>query len=114
MPLSFSTSNINETHTSNMNKGNQIDKNDTNLSNTISTQYIVKPGQSLSINENPSPYHTLSLYSGILNHFNIYNHWIINKTLNLGIILHRHLDRGLIELIGPTGLINLIHYIGFR
>src|SRR5271156_6190461 len=101
-----------------MNKGNQIDKNDTdtNLSNTISTQYIVKPGQSLSssINENTSPYHTLSLYSGILNHFNIYNHWIINQTLNLGIILHRHLDRGLIELIGPTGLINLVHYIGFR
>jgi hypothetical protein len=28
--------------------------------------------------------------------------------------LHRHIDRGLIELIGPTGLMNLIHYLGFR
>nr|QCQ68451.1 NADH dehydrogenase subunit 5 [Synchytrium endobioticum]QCQ68470.1 NADH dehydrogenase subunit 5 [Synchytrium endobioticum]QCQ68489.1 NADH dehydrogenase subunit 5 [Synchytrium endobioticum]QCQ68508.1 NADH dehydrogenase subunit 5 [Synchytrium endobioticum]QCQ68527.1 NADH dehydrogenase subunit 5 [Synchytrium endobioticum] len=71
--------------------------------------------------KNPSPSrrnHTLSFgigtLSGILNHFNIYTHWIIYNTLNLGVILHRHIDRGLIELIGPTGLINLIHYLGFR
>nr|QCQ69080.1 NADH dehydrogenase subunit 5 [Synchytrium taraxaci] len=59
-------------------------------------------------------YQTLSLYSGILNHFNILNHWVIYNTLNLGVVLHRHLDRGLIELVGPTGLINLVHYLGFR
>jgi hypothetical protein len=65
-------------------------------------------------NENSSCYHTLSLYSGILNQFNIYNHWIIYNTFNFGLILHRHIDRGLIELIGPTGFISFIHYIGFR
>lgn len=84
------------------------------ITSNINTQITINKGISLNINENISPYHTLSLYSGILNHFNIYIHWIINFTLNLGLILHRHIDRGLIELIGPTGLINLIHYIGFR
>nr|YP_009659004.1 NADH dehydrogenase subunit 5 [Synchytrium microbalum]QCQ69002.1 NADH dehydrogenase subunit 5 [Synchytrium microbalum] len=85
-----------------------------NSSELAGKSLVLQPSQILSINENSSSYHTLSLYSGILNHFNIYNHWIINNTLNLGVILHRHIDRGLIELIGPTGLISFIHYIGFR
>jgi len=33
--------------------------------------------------------------------------------LNFAIILHRYLDRGLIELIGPMGLVRLFHYYSF-
>lgn len=34
----------------------------------------------------------------------IYNHYIINKALGLGLVTSKILDRGLIEKVGPFGL----------
>ena len=34
----------------------------------------------------------------------IYNHYIINKALGLGLVTSKVLDRGLIEKVGPFGL----------
>lgn len=58
--------------------------------------------------------HNLSYYTGFLNHFNIYNHWIIHNTFNFSISVFRYWDRGLVELLGPFGLVKLFHYLAFR
>lgn len=50
-----------------------------------------------------------SQYTSILNHFNIYNHWIIYTVLNIGNIILRYWDRGLVEIYGPQGLVRLIN-----
>ena len=39
----------------------------------------------------------------------IYNYYIIGKTLGLGLITSKYLDRGLIEKMGPFGLTNSLH-----
>ena len=58
--------------------------------------------------------HKLSLWTGILNHFNIYNHWIMHNSQNFGNIVFRYWDRGLVELLGPMGQMKVIHYQAFR
>lgn len=39
----------------------------------------------------------------------IYNYYIIGKTLGLGLITSKYLDRGLIEKMGPFGLTDSLH-----
>ena len=42
----------------------------------------------------------------------LYNNYIISRGLNLGYIISKTLDKGLIELIGPYGLANTIYNTG--
>jgi hypothetical protein len=58
--------------------------------------------------------HSLSLYTSFLNHFNIYNHWIMHNVLNFANVVFRYWDRGLVELLGPMGLVQLFHYYSFQ
>lgn len=53
-------------------------------------------------------------YTSILNHFNIYNHWIIYKTQYISNIILRYWDRGQVEIIGPQGIIKIIHHNAFK
>jgi NADH:ubiquinone oxidoreductase subunit 5 (subunit L)/multisubunit Na+/H+ antiporter MnhA subunit len=41
-----------------------------------------------------SSYHNFSLFSNILNHFNIFYHWVMFQVFKFAIILHRYFDRG--------------------
>nr|NP_150324.1 NADH dehydrogenase subunit 5 [Spizellomyces punctatus]AAK84253.1 NADH dehydrogenase subunit 5 [Spizellomyces punctatus] len=59
-------------------------------------------------------YHSLSYYTSFLNHFNIFNHWTMHNTLNFANNVFRYWDRGLVELLGPMGLVRLIHYFSFK
>ena len=54
----------------------------------------------LIINPNPIP---LFWYTRILNHMNIFNHWIMHTFLNISISLYRYWDKGLLQIIGPQG-----------
>ena len=42
------------------------------------------------------------------------NGWIIHRFLAFGLYLVRYWDRGALEAIGPTGLLNLFHYYSFK
>lgn len=53
-------------------------------------------------------------YTSIGNHFNIYNHWFINTIMNKSNIILRYWDRGMIEIIGPQGIIKFIHHNAFK
>jgi NADH-ubiquinone oxidoreductase chain 5 len=44
----------------------------------------------------------------------IYNHYIINKVLGLGLITSKVLDRGLIEKVGPLGLTDSLYNISWK
>lgn len=55
----------------------------------------------------------LSIYTSILNHFNVYYHWVIYNVIMFGNTVLRYWDRGLVELIGPMGLVKLIHHLAF-
>jgi hypothetical protein len=49
-----------------------------------------------------------------VNHFNTVNGWIIHRFLAFGLYLVRYWDRGALEALGPTGLLNLFHYYSFK
>ncbi len=55
----------------------------------------------------------ISQYTSILNHFNIFTHWVIFNFLKLGQIILRYWDRGLVEIFGPQGLVKIIHHLSF-
>lgn len=55
----------------------------------------------------------ISQYTSILNHFNLFTHWIIFYFLKLGQIILRYWDRGFVEIQGPQGLIKQIHHLSF-
>ncbi|KAI9088691.1 NADH dehydrogenase subunit 5 [Phlyctochytrium arcticum] len=40
---------------------------------------------------------------GVLNHFNIWNHWVMQNTLTFANSVFRYWDRGLLEFFGPMG-----------
>ena len=44
----------------------------------------------------------------------IYNHYIINKGLKFGYTISKVLDRGIIEIVGPFGLSNVLQNTGFK
>lgn len=50
----------------------------------------------------------------ILHSFNVYYHYVILFYLKLSNIILRYWDRGLIEILTPYGLVNLINYVSFR
>lgn len=91
--------------------------NNTLSSNSIQETNIIN--QIRGINYNPGssdihirPYNVLNNLT-FLNHFNIFNHWIKYYFLIFSNYLYRYLDKGLLELLGPLGLVRLLHYIGF-
>ncbi len=55
----------------------------------------------------------ISIYTSILNHFNIFTHWVIFINLFLGHTILRYWDRGLVEIYGPQGLVKQIHHLSF-
>lgn len=59
------------------------------------------------------PIITIGDYTSILNHFNIFTHWVIFNFLQLGQIILRYWDRGLVEIFGPQGLVKQIHHLSF-
>lgn len=48
-----------------------------------------------------------------INNFNIYNVHVIYNTLKISNIIFRYWDRGLIEILGPFGLIKIIHPLAY-
>ena len=51
--------------------------------------------------------------SSTLNHFNIQNHWIITNLFKSSITVSQYFDKGIIEIMGPLGLVRFIHYISY-
>lgn len=56
----------------------------------------------------------LSNMTKILNHFNLYQQYVIHSSFNFSINLYRYWDKGLLQIIGPYGISRLIHYISFN
>jgi hypothetical protein len=48
-----------------------------------------------------------------LNHFNIFNHWIMHQIFIIANYLYRYIDKGILELFGPLGSRKLLNYSGF-
>nr|YP_009659063.1 NADH dehydrogenase subunit 5 [Chytriomyces confervae]QCQ69061.1 NADH dehydrogenase subunit 5 [Chytriomyces confervae] len=61
----------------------------------------------------PSTGFTLPMYTGMLSHFNVINHWIIKSTLNLSVTYSRSIDMGILNLCGPHGLHRMFNYLSF-
>ena len=53
-------------------------------------------------------------YANLLNHFNIFYHWIMFYTFKLSVIISRAVDSGFLELIGPLGQQRQYFYLSFR
>lgn len=49
----------------------------------------------------PSYYFSFALAANVLNHFNVFNYWIAFGAMSLSVKIHRRIDRGLLELVGP-------------
>jgi hypothetical protein len=42
------------------------------------------------------------------------NHWIIHYVFHFANVVFRYWDRGIVELLGPLGLVKLFHYSSFK
>ena len=62
------------------------------------------PDFTVSLTQNKVGYMMYSFFNGKYYFDVIYNHYIINGALNLGLTTSKVLDRGLIEKVGPFGL----------
>ena len=51
--------------------------------------------------------------SSTLNHFNIFNHWIITNIFRASGTVTNVFDKGLIEIMGPLGQVRIIHYVSY-
>jgi NADH-ubiquinone oxidoreductase chain 5 len=63
-----------------------------------------------------TPSYEAHKFTNIFNSFNhndVINHWIMYRYLLLSNILYRYIDKGLLELFGPIGGKNLLHFFGF-
>ena len=49
----------------------------------------------------------------LLNHFNVFYHWIKYIALVWSNHIYRYLDKGVLEFFGPLGFLKLLHYWGF-
>jgi len=58
--------------------------------------------------------HFLNFFSKRYWFDNLYNNFLISGALSLGYIFGYILDRGIIEIIGPTGLTNSIYSVSFK
>lgn len=50
----------------------------------------------------------------VMNHFNIFNHWIMHRVLVLSVLIYRYWDKGIIELLGPVGCARWVNRLGFQ
>lgn len=66
--------------------------------------YHLLPEQAVSLTQNKLGYLMYSFFNGKYFFDVIYNHYIINKALELGLVTSKVLDRGFIEKVGPFGL----------
>lgn len=48
-----------------------------------------------------------------LNHFNVFYHWVMHNVLLFSVYLYRYIDKGILEILGPLGLVRLLQYMGF-
>lgn len=62
------------------------------------------PEFTINLTQNKIGYMMYSFFNGKFFFDVIYNHYIINKTLSLGLVTSKILDRGLIEKVGPFGI----------
>jgi NADH-ubiquinone oxidoreductase chain 5 len=82
-------------------------------SSSTSTTFMPISSSTASMKDNSNQYFYFALYTGILSHFNILNHFIIQRTLKLSVIIYRSIDRGLLEVCGPLGLKRLFTSLSF-
>jgi len=66
--------------------------------------YHQLPDQAVSLTQNKVGYLMYSFFNGKYYFDVIYNNYIINKALGLGLVTSKVLDRGFIEKVGPFGL----------
>lgn len=84
--------------------------NNVKLTNQIENDILVFP----IIDSNNKTFRSICYSALTLNHFNIFNHWIIFQVLTLSNTILRYWDRGLVEIIGPLGLVRVIHHLAFQ
>ena len=86
-----------------------------NKTNTISqADFILNKLISNEIQNNTPVVHKFTSTLTTMNHFNIFNHWIMHRILILSNYLYRYLDKGLLELFGPLGCQKFFHYLGLN
>jgi NADH-ubiquinone oxidoreductase chain 5 len=68
----------------------------------------------VTINKTQNNHVPLFWMSRILNHMNIFNHWIMHNFLNYSIYIYRYWDKGLLQIAGPQGIYKLINFISFK
>lgn len=66
--------------------------------------YHQSPDFAVSLTQSKLGYMMYSFFNGKYFFDVIYNHYIINKALGIGLVTSKVLDRGLIEKVGPFGL----------
>lgn len=48
--------------------------------------------------------HSFTQVANSLNHFNVFYHWTKHNAFILSNFLYRYVDKGVLEIFGPTGL----------
>lgn len=87
--------------------------NNSNKTNSISQTGINLDKLNITLQNNTPIAHKFTSTLTTMNHFNIFNHWIMHRTLILSNYLYRYLDKGILELFGPLGCQKFLHYLGF-
>jgi len=57
--------------------------------------------------------HVYTYTASALLHFNVFHHWVMHSFLVLSVYLYRYIDKGILEILGPLGLVRLLQFIGF-
>lgn len=84
-----------------------------NHNNSVSQTFINLDKFNITLQNNIPEAHKFTNTLTTMNHFNIFNHWIMHRTLILSNYLYRYLDKGILELFGPLGCQRFLHYLGF-
>jgi hypothetical protein len=56
---------------------------------------------------------SLSETIGVLNQFNIINHYLMHRAMQTSVTLYRTIDSGLLQIVGPLGLQRLTVFLSF-
>lgn len=104
------TPNVSLFNTTKLNPNNNLPL----YSNNLGSESIERPILELDSTLKNRKIVNINLYTSILNHFNIFTHWIIYTFLVIGHSILRYWDRGLVEIQGPLGLVKLFHLISFK
>ena len=87
--------------------------NNHNQINSVSHTYIKLDKLILQNFQNNIPVaHKFTSTLTTMNHFNIFNHWIMHNTFLFSNYLYRYLDKGILELFGPLGFHKFFYYLG--